>query len=600
MTALLLILFNDGLKLFIRKITSKRYYGIITSAKKTLENLNHNLNRAVRYHNVTKLLIDAFKSLFADLPHAFYILENDKYYLTHHLHINNSEIILSDFDQSALRNVEENRLSYRLDQLHLVAKKKQLYQSERLTTLLPFRGHNQIFAFLLIDRNAISFRNDQTTWNMFEKIQKKAGLVLENSALIIDLEKKNYETRKLFEVSKKILSSLDTKKILDFILSSLKTLINYDAAAIFLLDKSGKELLSLSSEGYPPGLNERLHLKMGQGAIGWVAQTRQIDLLDDVRKAKHYIEIRPETLSQISIPLVFNDYVLGVICLESNRLGYFKQSEADILQLFAHQAAIAIYNARQMDIILAKQAFEHELVNAGTVQKGLLVQQFPHIDDFAFTAINIPSKLVSGDLYDIIRDDETTAGIAIGDVTGKGAPAALMMTLILAGLRSQKISFMTVCDLVYRLNNLLYDSTIEGKYASFFLCVCSLKNNKLIYTNAGHNPPIFVKADGTIRKLEKGGIVLGFLANQEYIQEEVNFNGGDTVIAYTDGVTESMNRAGEEFGEERLMRLIKKHRHLTVIELKQKILDALEKFSDFQNPSDDITLLIFRNERNVT
>jgi len=268
----------------------------------------------------------------------------------------------------------------------------------------------------------------------------------------------------------------------------------------------------------------------------------------------------------------------------------------DTLRLFAQLAAIAIFNASQLSVLLAKRALESDLINAGIVQKKLLLQIFPNVKGLKTYAVNIPSKFMSGDLYDIIRYNESTIGIAIGDVAGKGAPASLMMALILAGLRTEKKSFLTACDMVYRLNNLLAETTIEGKYATFFYGVFSLEQNKLIYTNAGHNAPLFIKANGEIVRLEKGGIVLGYISDWEYVQDEIDWLPGDLLVAYTDGISETMSASEEEFGEDRLLEIILKNRKQSVYKIKNCIISALKEFSGTDSPDDDMTLVICKNE----
>jgi sigma-B regulation protein RsbU (phosphoserine phosphatase) len=410
------------------------------------------------------------------------------------------------------------------------------------------------------------------------------------------LEKKNFETAKIIEVSQKILSSLDMKNILDFILDSLQKIIQFDAASIFLLDESGKILLSTSSIGYENSLGDKLHLKVGEGACGWVVQTKQVDVLDDVRVAEHYCELRPKTHSQISIPLLFDNKVLGVICVESNQIAYFTDNLVEVLKLFAHLAAIAIHNARQFEVMLAKQALEHELVNASAVQQRLLVHQFPKIYNLSLTAENIASKIVSGDIYDFIKLDDKVLCLAIGDVSGKGAPAALMMTLILAGLRSQNKLNSSVKHIVYQINDLLYDSISRNKFASFFYAQINMNTDSIIYSNAGHNPPILIKANGTVNTLSKGGIVLGYMQNFIYEQDEIKFKSGDILAAYTDGVTETLNHKDEEFGEARLIDILVRHRNKTVDQIQKIVIQALKEFSDNTNPIDDITLIICKHE----
>lgn len=589
--------FHKQTQNLINQLISKEYYFKLNQTQKALNDLNDKLNSAIRYHELSRALSETFNIIFYQIPHAFYVLENNKYYLLHYNYIEkDNDILVTDLRQEFFNGIPDDTLvlsGFKETNLPDTIK-GQLIESG-LVSLLPFPGHNQIFAFLLIDYNQIPFLQDETTRQIFHKIQKKAGLILENSALFLDLERKNYETKKIIEVSQRILSSLDTKNILDFILDSLRSLVQFDAASIFLLDESGTNLLNATSLGYEQSAFRKLHLKVGQGACGWVVKTKKSDVLDDVRGAEHYYELRPSTLSQISIPLIFDQRVLGVLCVESDRLAYFDEHLVEVLQLFAYLAAIAIHNAQQFEVMMAKQALEHEIINASIVQKRLLVHQFPHFENMYMTAINIPSKLMSGDLYDAIKFNDHSLGLAIGDVSGKGVAAALMMTVILAGLRSQTKNFATACDIVYRLNNLLFESTSQGKYASFFFSVILPDENKLIYTNAGHNPPLLVKANGNIIPLKKGGIVLGFLSDQEYQQEELEFASGDTLIAYTDGVTEAMNNKNEEFGEERLIQIIKKNWHKSIYTLKEEIIKAIQKYTNYSNPADDITIIICRH-----
>lgn len=596
-TILFLLLFQERLFNYLRKILLPRSYLWATKSVRILEQLNNNLNRATHYEEVIKDLYQSFDLLFEDLPYAFYILEDDKYFLAHYVRIDDSELIAFDLKAEYLSGIDLNELLIdNLNRTQLPNEFIRLAHKSDLVSMLPFRGHNQIFAFLLINHLRIPFYHHRNAWKLMEKIQKKAGLILENTALIVDLENRNYQMRKLLEVGRVILSSFDIKTILDFILKNLKKVTHYDAAAIFLLDRKGKRLLNASYDGYDPESIKRIHLKVGQGSCGWVVQSKQIEVIDDVRYAPHYFPLRKETRSQISIPLVFDNQVLGVICLESDRLGYFNRQMVDLLQLFAQMASIAIHNARQFKIMLAKQALEHELINASKVQKALLVQRAPHIEHLQITAANLPSKIVSGDLYDILRYDQHTVGLAIGDVSGKGAPAALTMVLVLAGLRSQKQFFMTACDIVYRLNNLLFESTTENNYVTFFYAVVNTENQKIIYTNAGHNAPILLRKDGEIVRLQTGGIVIGFLQNFEYRQEELNFTPGDILLLYTDGITEAMNAKNEEFGEERLIATLKANKDKNVYDIRKAIIQEVQKFSARKAQDDDMTLLVCKFE----
>ena len=177
----------------------------------------------------------------------------------------------------------------------------------------------------------------------------------------------------------------------------------------------------------------------------------------------------------------------------------------------------------------------------------------------------------------------------------KGAAAAIMMSLVLAGFRAFKKSHLAVCEIVARLNNLLEESISEGKFATLFYSLISTKDDIITYTNAGHNPPIIFRTDGTVDKLSIGGLVLGYLQNEVYKQTTLPFKKGDLLLCYTDGITEALNQNDEEFGEQRLQQVVRKNIHLSSYDLRNAILQEVNQFTELDDElSDDRTLLIVK------
>jgi len=201
---------------------------------------------------------------------------------------------------------------------------------------------------------------------------------------------------------------------------------------------------------------------------------------------------------------------------------------------------------------------------------------------------------VSGDLFDLAAINEHTLGLVIGDVSGKGAGAAIMMSLVLAGFRAYKKSRLAVCEVVARLNNLLEESVSDGRFATLFYALLSTEKNQITFTNAGHNPPYLFRANGDIDELSGGGIVLGYLANQIYTHQNIPFNNGDLLLCYTDGITEALNMDDEEFGEYRLKNVVKKNIHLSCLELRNIILQTVDDFTKSEIISDDRTMVIVK------
>ncbi len=592
LTLAVVMLTHRRLLHFLEKKSHWFFSARIARVLRLMENLNRQLNDTHSYFELKKTLMDSFDRIIENTPYAFYVLEDKIFYLAHTRRIKADQIPPAHIESIYLRELPKGVLVKKRADLTLPAEVEQAFQRLELDYLYFFSGHSHIFSFLAVRPELHRILQHPSVLELFRRINNKSGLMLESSALHIDLEQKQHEIRKLLDVSQKILSELDIKKILDYILDALSELIEYDAAAIFLLNDETQELLSTSSRGY--AARSQLSLKVGQGSCGHVARSQKIEVIPNVDEASHYYKARPETQSQISLPLLFEKKVQGVICVESDEKDFFQEPDVELLKVFANQAALAIHNAHQVQVRLQKQALENELFHAGTVQKGLLIKRIPQIHNMRFIAENIPSQNVSGDLYDFIRFNDDTMGCIIGDVSGKGAPAALMMSLILASFRTQSKSGDTTCDVVNRLNELLTETTIEGKFTTLFYGIFQTGHRKLIYTNAGHNPPYLIRKNGEVIPLTGGGLLLGFLKNQEYIQKELPLEKGDLFVAFTDGLSEAMNAEEEEFGEERILEIIRSRQQDDLFKIKSTLLEALQRFTKTDMHMDDITLILAR------
>lgn len=407
---------------------------------------------------------------------------------------------------------------------------------------------------------------------------------------------KSLQSELLLEITKKITSTLNFEEVLESIVDSLSQLYSYDAAGIFLVDKNNGTLRHMVTRGYNRKILDKIPIKINEGISGLVIRTKTGIIISDVLQDPHYFMVRPQVRSQMTVPLFSGDDVIGVLVLESDRLDHYNRSDLESLTAFASLAAIAIDNAELYKDSLTKKNLESELLVASKIQKVLLPQRPPNIDGLQIEATNIPSLIVGGDLYDMFYHNKNSLGVTIGDVSGKGAPGAILMAVLYAGFRSLLKDVFEVSEIVARLNNLLEETTTAGYFATFWFGVLDVPNNTLTYCNAGHNPPILLRKNKKIELLEQGGMLLGFLRHQSYIQEKIEFDAGDYLILYTDGVTEIKNPAEEEFGEKRLISILKKHYGKSPLEMKNEILKAIKEFSGSVEFDDDITLLIIHKE----
>jgi serine phosphatase RsbU (regulator of sigma subunit) len=579
---------------FIRDFLNRHFFLYITSVEKSFNEFNTQISRSIDFDVLLSSYSELFENIFNTKLWAFYIYEEHTFRLQENISEQHRSKLPSEIPYTEL-SIKHNVIKLRqLKSIESINLKFDLasFKNQNLDVIVSIHGKNQLIALLFTTSRNITFFYDKTIGQLANKILRKSGQILENAILNREVIFKDLQIKKLFEVTQEILSSLDSEKILDFILESLYDIITFDAAVIFLLDPDSKKLYKKVSKGYNASVD--LTLKLGQGACGWVAQSKKTSLLQNVHKSRKYYPARHETLSQIALPLQIQDEVMGVLCLESDQLGHFTIRSQDILQLFANQAAIALNNAKQYEISLAKKSLEHELVNAGKVQKVLLPEQPPVIQNLNISFSHIASKIVSGDLFDLFTVDEKKLGIMIGDVSGKGAQAAIMMSLLLAAFRAYKKTYLAVCEVVARLNNLLEESISTGHFATFFYALISTKNDTITYTNAGHNTPILIKADGSVQKLAGGGMVLGFLANEIYTQKSTPFKKGDTLICYTDGISEAMDLNDIEFGEERFLQVLRKNIDLKSYDLKKIILEEIRQFTKRDDFIDDLTIIVVK------
>ncbi len=282
------------------------------------------------------------------------------------------------------------------------------------------------------------------------------------------------------------------------------------------------------------------------------------------------------------------------------RIDIPNEDELGDLAASFNEMAVAVKRGREE--ALARERLESELATARKIQERLLPEEMPLITGFEIAGTSLPSQQVGGDYFDFLDIGNGKLGIAIADVSGKGIPAALLMANIQASLHAQAIESGNVADLASKMNNRLVRSTGSNMFATFFYGVLDRTKSTFTSTNAGHNPPLVFRADGNIERLEAGGLIIGFLPDQEYKQESVSVGPGDTIVLYTDGITEAVGPSEELvsenlFGEQRLIEVVKSCLSLSVKEIQAAILKAISDHTAGVPQSDDITLVVMkRNE----
>lgn len=289
------------------------------------------------------------------------------------------------------------------------------------------------------------------------------------------------------------------------------------------------------------------------------------------------------------------DRVIGVLYLDSRERGALTSATVQAaLETLSAEAAIAIENARLYREALDKAKIEQELKVAAGIQQSLLPPG-KHVGKFfAAAAASVPCRSVGGDFFDYVDLPSGAAGFILGDVSGKGSPAALLAAAVL-GMFSAEATYQTgSASPIRRVNSGLFRRAVAAKFLTAFYCILH-PDGSLVFTNAGHNPPMLLTSTG-LHRLETGGLVLGLFENAAFEEETVNLEKGDVLLVYSDGVTETVNMAGEEFGDDRLIACFESRRDRPLQNILEELIDEVRTFAGDAEQNDDITMLVIRYE----
>src|SRR5215211_659663 len=410
--------------------------------------------------------------------------------------------------------------------------------------------------------------------------------------------------RMLLDITKKISRSLDLQEVLNQVMDTLDSLIPYDAAGIFVLQcvdpetvPEGEEPCEFKSEavrGYDIDELSDLHLKLGEGFIGSVALSATPIISHDVRNDPVYINARDRTRSEMVAPIISNDEVIGVFDLESDDLNAYSDDDLEVLMLLASQVAIIIEKVMLHEQLIEKKRLQGQLEVARQVQLELLPPRDPQLEGFDICAWNFSTEEVSGDYYDWVRIYDDQIGVVIADVSGKGVPAALLMAFLRASLRAAiHIGYAPHISMA-KVNYLLWESIERNQFVTAFYGVLDASNKTLAYTNAGHNPPLLMDADGTARFIERGGLPLGMFRDTRYYEYYQAIEPGQVLVLYTDGVTEAMNGKDEEYTRERLEEAVRANRDLSARDLITAIQKDVLRWTEGRGATDDMTFFIVK------
>ncbi len=433
--------------------------------------------------------------------------------------------------------------------------------------------------------------------------EHKRLLTLIGSRMAVGIENARLYTRTtrqartlvlLNEIARELTSILNVDELLKRIAELLSRLIDYQMFSILLLDEAGEKLQHRFSQRFQENIQLKHEIPLGRGVVGYAAQHKQAVLVPDVKKDPRYIQGNPETRSELAVPLIYKDKVIGVLDLEHTRRGFFTDDHKRTVTTLAAQVAIAIENAQLYEQIARQEKrLERDLAMARQLQFRLLPPTLPKLAHLDIAAKFVPARAIGGDLYDFVGYSMSRTAIVIGDVSGKGAPAAIYAALVSGILRSHAPIEPGPAEMLSAVNFSLGERRIDGQFVSLIYAVWDDRNRTLQVANSGLPRPIYCH-DGKIEIIEATGLPLGLFDDADYDEFSFRAKPGDMFVFFSDGILDASNKAEELFGRERVGDIVAANPNASADEMVKLIFQAVAEHASGVEAFDDQTVVAIR------
>ena len=475
---------------------------------------------------------------------------------------------------------------------------KNFFQELNLELIIPILSVQRTVGIMGLGRKLGGIPYDSSEVEYLTSLSNIASSAIENALMYQRLEqlnrkldKKVQELRTLFEIGKELNATLEKDRIVNLLIYAIMGELVVARCYIYLRENDAFRLFAAR------GLRVDDQSRQALSASDFLSALSTIDRILDVENDELDSALEPLKTQQLklAVPMMIQEDVRGFLIVgEKISLQPFQPDEIEFLSTLCNLAMISIENARLFEEALEKERIEEELNIARDIQQRLLPNECPHTDALEIAGLNIPTYQVGGDYFDCIQIDDIFLAIAIADVSGKGVPASLLMSSLHAGLHNLVSPGADVTSLVGRLNNFIQVNTSFDKFITFFYGEFNLNEKSFRYVNAGHNLPYLFRKNGTTKRLETGGLLLGMLPNMPYQSETIQMEAGDLIFLFTDGVTEAKNAHDEDFEEERLESVLRSALHLPVKDMLTLVVEAVRAHCVGMPQSDDLTMMAVR------
>src|SRR5215469_1733252 len=458
---------------------------------------------------------------------------------------------------------------------------------------VPLITKNKVIGVLDLEASETSYFKEEHA-RVLELIASRIAVSIENARLYTRITRQANTLTLLTEISRELTSILNVDQLLKRVGDLLRKMIDYQMFSILLLDDSKQKLVHRFSVRFKENIQLKHDIPISRGLVGAAVQEKRAILVADVHKDQRYIKLNPETRSELCVPLIYKDNVIGVLDLEHTRRGYFTEDHVRAMSTLAAQVAIAIENATLYErLAREEQRLEHDLAMAREVQHHLLPPSCPNLPGADVAARFNPAHAIGGDLYDFLDYKFPRACIAVGDVSGKGAPAALYAAMVSGIVRSLAPGEPSPAKMLEAVNQSLNQRRLDAQFVVLTCAVWDDEKREMRVANSGLPRPIYCH-NGHAHMLEAAGLPLGLFEKVSYEELTIHASPGDVFVFFSDGIVDASNAKDEQFGRARIEQVIAKNCNRSAQQIVDALFQAAEKFAAGAPVFDDQTAVVLK------